>query len=368
MFLQHSQTAAVHLYGHGGSTRSTKRTRKLARRLKEQLQAASDRIVSFHLIEPNPAMLRLWPASAPNLKEMVIRTRTSFPQIFSDEMPLLRSIVTPVINHHQFLMTQHLTSLILYPPYTLEILLATLENTPMLRTLGLHGVFEDAYGDLPRVLLPNLEELFLSDCYHPIIEFIGFPEHTRITVSVPDHLTSGLSWHNIDAASSSFIPPVFLRSSTLTIIAKKVRHPTEVRFVGQQTGGTYKCRVYIDLREGSSVEHRYGVCVYAMRMVRNMTSVSSLRFDAWVSLPAKYTTFFKHFRNLKVLTLSGPFMCQILFDMVSAETDVVPLLERLVLDQKFMPIYREFNNWLFSRERDGRQRSQTIEDSDSDQG
>ena len=40
--------------------------------------------------------------------------------------------------------------------------------------------------------------------------------------------------------------------------------------------------------------------------------------------------------------------------MISAETDVVPSLERLVLDQKFMPIYREFKDWLFSREQASR--------------
>lgn len=224
----------------------------------------------------------------------------------------------------------------------------------MLRRLELHGIFEVAHGDLPRVLLPNLEDLFLSDCYHPIIDFIGFPEHARVTVSVPDHLANGVSWRDIDAILSSFIPPMFFRSSTLTITAKEVHRPTEVRFVGQGTGDGYQCRVYIDLQEGSRVRHQYNVCVYAMGMVRNMTSVSSLWLDAWVSFPTKYTIFFRRFCSLKVLILSGPFMCRILLDMISAETDVVPSLERLVLDQKFMPIYREFKDWLFSREQASR--------------
>jgi len=354
MFLRYSRTTTIHLYGHGGSSRLSVCTRKLARRLKGQLLAASGRIVSFHIIKPNPRILRIWPSSAPNLKELIINTKTSFPLVFSDEMPLLRSLVTPVINHNRFLVAQHLTSLTLYPPYTLETLLATLENTPMLRRLELRGIFELSHGDLPRVLLPHLEDLSLSDCYHPVIGFIDFPAHARITVSVPDHLESGVSWGDIDIISSFYLPPTFLRSSTLTIITKEVRHPTEVRIVGQATGDEHQCHVYIDLEKGSNYDHRYGVCVYAMGMVRNMASVSSLRFNAEVSFPARCTTLFKLFRHLKAITLSGPFMCPILLDLVSADVDTVPLLESLVLDQKFMPLYRKFRDWLASREQAGR--------------
>ncbi|KAF9644160.1 hypothetical protein BDM02DRAFT_3131943 [Thelephora ganbajun] len=324
MFLHYSRTTAIYLYGHGGSLRLNRYTRKLAHGLKRELQTASDRIVSFHIIKPNPVMLRLWPTSAPNLKKMIIGTKTAFPPLFSGEMPLLHSMVTPVANHHQFLITQHLTSLTLYPPYTLETLLATLENTPMLWRLELRGIFELARGDLPRILLPHLEDLSLSDCYHPIIAFIEFPPHARITVSVPDHLES------------------------------EVHSPTEVRIVGQGTGDSHQCHVYIDLEKGSSLDHRHGVCVYAMGMVRNMTSVSSLRFNVEATFPTKCTTLFKRFRSLKVLTLSGPFICQILLDLVSAEIDVVPSLESLVLDQKFMLTYRKLKDWLISREQVGR--------------
>ena len=350
MFLRYSQTTDIHLYGHGGFLRPNRFARRLAHELKKQLQAASGRIVSFHIIEPSSAMLRLWPTRAPILEEMVISTSTSFPLVFRGEMPLLRSITTPVINHHQVPMAQHLTSLTLYPPYTLETLLATLKTTPLLRRLELCRMFELAHNDLPRVPLPHLELLWLSDCHYQIIHFIDFPAHTCITVSVPGHLEGGVTWRDIDIISAFYIPPAFLRSSTLTIITKEVRRLSAVRFVAQTTGGRLHCLIHIDLELGSSLKHRRGVCVYAMGMVRNMTSVSSLHLDARVPFPSRCTAIFKRFRSLRVLTLSGPFTYPTLLHLASATIDLVPSLERLVLDQEFMPLYRKFKDWLVSRE------------------
>lgn len=319
-------------------------TRRLARELKKQLRAASDRIISFHIIKPTPAMLRLWPVSAPNLKGMAIDTNTPFPALFRGEMPLLRSVVTPILNENQYLMVQNLTSLILYPPYTLEKLLATLKNTPMLRRLELRRISEVGCGDLPQVSLPHLEALYLRGCVHSIVGFISFPSHVHIVIFVPFHLERGVSSREIRAISSFFIPPVFLRSSILEITTREVRSPTEVRIIGQDTGDGHRCYVYIDFEEGLSIERRCDVCLCAMGMVRNMTSVSSLLFNAEAWFPVKCTSLFKRLGGLKVLTLTGPWMYPVFLDVVSAEIDVVPSLERVVLDRRFTPIFQKFKD------------------------
>ena len=353
MFLRYSQTATIHLYGHGGSSRLGGHARKLARVLKQQLQAASGRIVSFSIIKSDPAILRLWPARTPNLKKLVIGTRTSFPPIFSGEMPLLRSLVTPVTIHHRYLITKNLTNLTLYPPYTLEKLLAILKSTLVLRRLELHRISGLVREDLPRVSLPHLEDLSLSNCYHSIIRLIDFPERARVTVSVPDHLERGVSWRDIDIISSFFIPPAFLQSSTLKITTRGVHRPTEVRIVGQETGDKHQCHVYIDLEKGSNFGHQYSVCTYAAGMVQKMTSVSNLQFYAHALFSVKCTTLLRRFSRLKVLTLSGSFMYPIFLDLVSTDIHVVPSLERVTLDQAFMPIDLRVNDWLVSREQAG---------------
>ena len=350
MFLRYSRAAIIHLHGYGGSSKLDVSTRRLARELKKQLQAATDRIVSFHITEPNRGMLHLWPFRAPNIEEMIINTKAPFPPVFSGDMPLLRSIVTPIMNSHHYLMVRNLTSLTLYPPYTLQKLLAILNITQMLRRLELRKIHEFARDDLPRVSLPHLEDLSLSDCYHPITGFINFPAQTRITTSVPDHLENGVSWSNIDIISSFFIPPAFLRSSSMTITVKEARHSTEVRITGQDTGDKYQCHVFIDLKAGSSAKHQYRVCMYAMAMVRKLTSVSTLQFSAHVLFPADCTKLFGRFRNLKVLTLIGPCVCPVLLDVVSAEINTLPSLKHVVVDRKFLPIFRKFKDWLASQE------------------
>ena len=280
MFLHYSQPAIIHLYGHGGVLRLDKPTRRLARGLKQQLQAASHHIVSFHIVEPTPAMLCLWPTSAPNLEAMVINTKTSFPAQFCGEMPLLRSIVAPILNENQYLMTQNITSLVLYPPYALEELLATLKNTPMLQNLELRRISEFGRDNLPPVSLPHLEALLLSNCFYQIIHFIDFPAHTRIVISIPDQIKSDVTMSDIDTLTSFFIPPAFLRASTLRITTRDVRGPTKFQIVGQDTGNGYLCHVFIDLEKGLRARYRYDFCVYALRMarVRSMTSVSSVQF------------------------------------------------------------------------------------------
>ena len=339
MFLRNSQTATIHLYGHGGSSKLNRHTRRLARELKKQLQAASRRIVSLHIIEPTQAMLRLWPPTAPNLEVMAIDTNAPFPALFRDDMPLLRSISTPVLNENQYLMGRNLTALALSPPYTMRKLLAILEDTPMLRRLELRKILELGRDDLPRVSLPHLEALFLSGCFHPVIGFIDFPPHVRIAITIPDHRGSGLSWRDVDALSAFYIPPAFLRSSTLRITTREVRSPTSFQIVGQATGNGHRCHVYIDLEKGSSVRHRHSVCVYAVGMVRNMTSVSNILFNALAFSPPNFTPLLKRFGSLKLLTLTGPCLHPILLDLLSAGIDTFPSLERVVLDQAFVPDY-----------------------------
>lgn len=353
LFLRHSRTATIHLYGHGTSSPLDKCTRKLVNGMKKQLEAISGRIISFHITKPDPRLLRVWPVNAPNLKELVIESASAFPAVFHGEMPLLRSIITPVRNDNRYLMTQNITSLTLHPPYTLNELLTTLDNTPMLRSLELQSIFAFSRDDSLRVSLPHLEDLFLSYCCHEVISFINLPERTCITVTIPEHIERGISWQDTDIVSPIFIPPQFLRSSTLAISTDEVPGPTAVRFVGQNTTNMGLCHVYIDFNEDSDVEHRHGACVYAMGMVKNLTSVSSLRFDAQVGFPTKCMPWIERFCDLRVLTLTGPCMYPILLDLVSAELNAVPSLQRLVLDQTFTPIYRKFKDWIVAREEGG---------------
>ena len=278
---------------------------------------------------------------------MVIRTDDDFPRVFRGEMPLLRSITTPVTNHHEFLITEHITRLALCPPYTLEALLATLKNTPLLETLELRGVYELAYEGPPRIPLPYLEHLLLYDCWYQVMDFISLPTHTRISISVPGHIDNGIPWESIDVISSLHIPPAFLRSSAVTIAANEVRRSTEVRFVGQMSGNRYHCWVHIDLEKGSGLRHRRGVCLYAMGMIRNLTSVTDLHLRAKVPFPQKLTMLFQRFRSLKVLVLSGPFVYPTLVDLASPENDFVP--ECLVLDRKALPLFRKFRDRLISQ-------------------
>ena len=352
MFLRYSQTATIHIYGHGGWSRLDGHTWRLANELKRKLQAASNRIASFYIIKPNSSLLRLWPATAPSLERLVISTSTAFPPAFSGEMPLLRSVATPVTNHHQFLITHHLTSLTLYPPYTLEELLSTLGNAPHLQKLELRGVFESAHNDHPQIPLPHLEHLFLTDCYHEITDFIDIPAHTNIIVSVPDHLNNGVSWRDIDVLSTVFIPPTFLRSSNLTIVTNEVRRPSEVRFVGRNEHHHYY--VYIDLKGGSSSEHRRSVCLYAMGMVRSMTTVSSLHLHSKVPFPAKCTLLLRRLHNLKILEISGPFMCPVLKAL--EDDNLVPSLERISVERQYLSLYRAYRDEIISlRQADGGQ-------------
>ena len=353
LFLRYSRAAPIYLYGHGASLALDGHTRRLAHRLEKQLQAACDRVVLFHISKPDPQTIRLLPANAPNLRELVIETTCKFPAVFRGNMPLLHSIVTPVKNEHQHLMTQNITNLTLYPPYTLNELLATLRNTPMLRRLELRRVFEFSQDDLPQVFLPYLEDIFLYNCWHEIIDFIHFPEHTRITVSIPEHIERAVSWQDTVTVSPFFIPSPFLRSSTLTITTTEVLGPTEVRITGCNTTNMNSCHVYIDFNKDSGEEHRHAACKYAMGMVRNLTSVSSVQFDAQVRFHAKCISWLERFGGLKTLTLTGPSMYPLLLDLVSAELDAVPLLQRLVLDQMFVPIYRKFKDWVVAREQAG---------------
>ena len=353
LFLRYSRTALIHLYGYGASSTLDRHTRKLAQRLKRQLQAASGRIASFHISKPESYILRLWPIHAPNLKELVIETTCAFPAVFQGDMPLLHSIVIPVKNSRQYLMARNLTSLTLYPPYTLAELLATLNNTPMLQRLELQRIFEFYHGDPPQVRLPHLEDLSLVNSWHDIINFLDFPKHTRITIAVPEHLRTGLSWQDMDTISSFFIPPSFLRSPTLVIATSEVPGPTEVRIVGQNRAKMDTCHVYIDFNKESGGQHRYCACIYAMGMVRNSTSVSAIRFDLQAKFHAKCTSWFKRFTNLRELTLTGPHTYPVLLDLISAELNAVPSLQRLVLDQTFTPIYRKFKDWIVAREQAG---------------
>ena len=353
LFLHYSRTAPIYLYGHGASSPLDGHTRRLAHRLEKQLQVACDRIVSFHISKPDPQMIRFLPANAQNLRELVIETTGNFPAAFRGNMPMLRSIITPVKNEHQHLMTRNITNLTLYPPYTLNELLITLHNTPMLRRLELRRIFEFSQDDLPQVFLPHLEELFLYNCWHEIVDFIYFPEHTRITVSIPEHIKRAVSWQDTVTVSPFFIPSSFLRSSTLAITTNEVPGPTEVRITGCNTTNMNLCHVYIDFNKDSGEEHRHATCKYAMGIVRNLTSVSSVRFDAQVKFHAKCISWLERFGRLKTLILTGPSMYPLLLDLVSAELDAVPLLQRLVLDQTFVPIYRKFKDWAAAREQAG---------------
>ena len=181
LFLHYSQRAPIHLYGHGAFPRLDGPGKKLAQGLKKQLHAASDRIISFHFSKPKENLLRLWPTNAPNLKELTIETTHAFPAVFHGDMPLLRSIVTPVKNKHRHLISHNLTSLTLCPPYTPVELLSTLEITPTLRKLELRGIYEFPRRDLPQVRLPHLEDLSLVDSCTNIVHLIDFPKHARIT-------------------------------------------------------------------------------------------------------------------------------------------------------------------------------------------
>lgn len=354
MFLRYSQTATIHLYGHGGSSKLDKHTRNLAYGLRKKLQAASPRIVSFHIIKPTPAMLRLWPASAPNLEGMAIDTKTPFPALFRGEMPLLRSAAAPVLNENQYSIAQNLTSLILYPPYTFERLLATLKNTPMLRKLELKRISKLGRSDLQRVSLPHLEALCLSGCFHPVIGFIDFPAQARITISVPANFERCMSLREIGAMSSFLIPPPFLRSSTMKITTREVRRPTQVQIVGQDTGNGYRCHVCIDFGKGSRVGHRYNVCVLAMGLAQNMTSVSSLLFEAQARFPAKFTSLLKQFSRLNVIRLAGPCAYPILADFVSADVDTVPSLKHLIINKALVPVFQKFKDVADLQEGTGR--------------
>ena len=353
LFLRYSRTAIIHLYGHGTSSALDEHTRKLARRLKKQLQVASGRITFFYISNPDPQMLYLWPVNAPNLKELFINTTRSFPAAFRGDMRLLHSITTPVKNEHRHLMTGNLVNLTLYPPYALDELLATLNNTPRLRRLELRRIFENTCDGLPQVCLPYLEDLSLTNCWHNIIDFIMFPEDARITLTIPEHLERGVPWQDFPIVSPFFIPPPFLQSSSLAITTKEVMGPTEVQIVGKNTTRVDLCHVYINFNKDSDEGLRYNACVYARGMVRNLTSVSSVQFDAHVRFPAGCASWLDGFSGLKVLTLTGPWMCPLLLDLVSAELNAVPSLQRLVLDQMFTPIYRKFKDWIIARDQAG---------------
>ena len=353
MFLHYSRTAIIHLHGCGGSSGLDTSTRKLAHELKKALQVASGRIISFHIINPDPAMLRLWPVSAPNLEKLVINTTAHFPIKFRGEMPLLRSIITPVMNDHQYLMAQNLTSLTLYPPYTLEKLLATLKYTPTLRRLELRRIFLSARRELPRVPLPYLEDLFLSSCFHEIINLLDFPVQTRITVSIPEYLQRRTPWTSMRLVSSAFIPPTFARSSTLTITTYETRGPTEIRVESLDTGDGRLCHAQVGFSEGSSADHRYGTSLLAMGMVHPITSVSNLRLDIQVWLPVKFMPWLKRFSKLKELSLNGYHAPLVLCDLELAGADAIPSLERVTVGRTFLPIYQELQDWVASQEQAG---------------
>jgi hypothetical protein len=223
----------------------------------------------------------------------------------------------------------------------------------MLRKLELRKIFELSCNNPPRVCLPHLEDLSLVNSCYEIISFIDFPEDARITVAIPEHLGRGVLWQDFDILSSFFIPLHFHRSSTLVITTNEVLGPTEVRIVGRNTARMDLCHVSIDFNKESSVEHRYGASVYAMGMVRNLSSVSNIRFDLQVGFHAKFTSWLKRFKNLKELTLTSPYMYPLLLELVSVELNAVPSLQRLVLDQTFAPIYRKFRDWIAAREQAG---------------
>lgn len=363
LFLRYSRKAVIHIYGHGaalifsglGTTSALDwRAKGLAERLKKQLHAASDRIISFHISKPEEHILDLWPVHAPNLKELVIETTRTFPAVFHGDMPLLRSVITPVNNGHRYLLAHNITSLTLYPPYTLVGLLSTLENTPLLRKLELRRILELHRNDLPRVRLSYLEDLYLVNSWRDIISFIDFPEHARITVTVPEHLRAGVSWKEFDTLSSFFIPFPFLQSSALSITTNEVTGPTQVRIVGQNTAGMGLCHVYIDINKNSGIRHRIGASKYGVGMVRNLLSVSSVRFNLQVEFCAKFTPWLRRFEKLRELALTGPKMYPLLRDLVSEEVSVVPSLQRLVLDQAFnASIYHKFSDWIAAREQAG---------------
>ena len=353
MFLHYSRMAIVHLYGCGGSLGSDVSTRKLAHGLKKQLRAASGRIVSFHMANPDPAMLRLWPASAPNLKELNIDTEAHFPGEFCGEMPMLRSVITPVMNNHQFVMIQNITNLTLYPPYTLEKLLAILKNTPMLRKLELRRIFLVARDGFPRVPLPNLEYLCLTSSLHRIIDLLDFPPQTRISVSIPEYLAERIPWDDMPLVSSVFVPPTFARSSILMITTYEARGPTEVRIESRENRGGRMCHIFVGFGKGSSAEHRYDACLFMMGMVHSMISVSDLWFDIQAWSPVKFMPWLKRFSKLKELSLNGRHISPILSDLVSAEVDALSSLERVIMDKASVPIYQEFQDWVASREQAG---------------
>lgn len=355
MFLKYSRTATIHLYGFGGSSALDASTRKPAHVLKKRLQAASGRIVSFHIIKPNQAMLRLWPPSAPNLEEMIIETTTPFPAVFRGEMPLLRSIVSPVINTHLYLTAQNLASLTLYPPYTFRTLLGILKNTPMLRRLELRRIFLSAREELPLVPLPlpYLEDLSLSSCFYRIIDHLDFPAQTRITVSIPEYLERRIPWTSTRLVSSAFVPPTFAHCSTLTITAYETRGPAEIRIESQDAGGGRESHFHVGFSEDSSTERRYNTCLLVMGMIRPTTSVYSLRLDVQVGLPAKFAPWLKGFSSLKELSLNGRHISPILRDLASVEGGAFSSLKRATLDGTFIPIYQGFQYWVVSWERAG---------------
>ena len=76
-------------------------------------------------------------------------------------------------------------------------------------------------------------------------------------------------------------------------------------------------------------------------------TVSSLHLHSKVPFPAKCTLLLRRLHNLKILEISGPFMCPVLKAL--EDDNLVPSLERISVERQYVSLYRTYRDELISQ-------------------
>ena len=353
------------MYISGGLSDTPSDERGIVTDFTKSLELAATRVVCLNLVKPDSKLMGVFSIPTTRVQEVIIAGVVDANVCFRGGMSNLQLMVTPlsvlsVLPPHGAL--QRLTRLTIYQNngcYSAQRLTRVLGCTPQLRTLRLKNLIIEEHPTSEvthTVSLPFLNHLELWGCNRKVAELLELPQKTSILVFFPDFLNDCLAPGFVENLAIAFLPPSFLKSTTLSLnIAPGGGKWTGVDLgVRWNTDGPH-CNVRVQLGQNSHSTIHNAACVLACEIFRQLQSVVNLNIHISVlRLPVRLTRYLAGLRNLQILSITGEYMSQVVADMARADPNLLPGLRSVCLGQDLsLPASQAFEGWLASRERAG---------------
>jgi len=353
------------MYISGGLSDTPPDKRGIVTEFMKSLELAATRVVCLNLVKPDSKLMGVWSIPTTCVQEVVIAGVVDKNACFRGDMSNLQRMIAPLsllslFPPHGAL--QNLTRLTIYQNdgrYSSRRLTGVLACSPQLRTLRLKNltIQEHPASEVTHtVSLPLLNRLELLGCNRKVAELLELPQKTSIAVFFPDFLNDCLVPGSVERLAIAFLPPSFLKSTTLSLnIAPRGGKWTGVDLGIQWNADGPHCNASVQLGQNSHSVIRNAACVLACEIVRQLQSVVDLKIRISVpSLPVRLTRYLAELQKLRTLEVTGEYMSQVVAHLACVDPNLLPGLRSVCLGQDLSrPASQALGSWLASRERAG---------------